>query len=201
MSENSLIQREAVFERRTAETRISVALNLDGTGKTNIETGFGLFNHMLALIFFWGEMDLDIVCSGDLDIDAHHSMEDTGLCLGAAFSQALGDCRGIERTGYGRVPMDEALAEVTVDLSGRPWLVWRGDEILPPVMAGEEKDVWREFYKAFASSARCNLHVAFMYGKNGHHLLESAAKSLGVALRQAIRRQGQTIRSTKGALL
>ena len=102
--------------------------------------------------------------------------------------------------GYGRVPMDEALSEVTVDLSGRPWLEWRGDELLPPVMAGEEKDLWREFYKALASSARCNLHIAFLYGRNGHHLLESAAKGLGLALGQAVRIQGTTIRSTKGGL-
>ena len=105
-----------------------------------------------------------------------------------------------DRAAETRVPMDEALSEVTVDLSGRPWLEWRGDELLPPVMAGEEKDLWREFYKALASSARCNLHIAFLYGKNGHHLLESAAKGLGLALRQAVQRQGTTIRSTKGGL-
>ncbi|MDD4702047.1 MAG: imidazoleglycerol-phosphate dehydratase, partial [Desulfovibrio sp.] len=100
----------------------------------------------------------------------------------------------------GRVPMDEALTEVTVDLSGRPWLEWRGDELLPPVLAGEEKDLWREYYKALASGARCNLHVDMRYGKNGHHLLESAAKGLGLALAQAVQRHGTNIRSTKGGL-
>ena len=114
--------------------------------------------------------------------------------------EALGDRVGIARVGYGRVPMDEALSDVTIDLSGRPWLEWRGDELLPPVIAGEEKDLWREFYKAFASSARCNLHVPMHYGKNGHHLLESVAKSLGLALAQAVRRSGNVIRSTKGGL-
>lgn len=98
----------------------------------------------------------------------------------------------------GAFHVDEAPAEATVDLSGRPWLEWRGGELLPPVLAGEEKDLWREFYKAFASSARCNLHVEFRYGQNGHHLLESAAKGLGLALAQAVRRNGTTIRSTKG---
>lgn len=155
---------------------------------------------MLTLAAFWSGMDLQISCQGDMDVDAHHSVEDVGLTLGAALLEALGDRTGIARVGYGRVPMDEALAEVTLDLSGRPWLEWRGDELLPPILAGEEKDLWREFYKALASSARCNLHVAFLYGKNGHHLLESAAKGLGLALNQAIRLHGTTIRSTKGGL-
>ncbi|GHU96041.1 imidazoleglycerol-phosphate dehydratase [Deltaproteobacteria bacterium] len=187
-------------ERESAETRVSLVLNLDGQGKTSIETGIGLLNHMLALSAFWAGMDLQIVCGGDLAVDAHHSVEDVGLTLGRALLDALGDRSGITRVGYGRVPMDEALSEVTLDLSGRPWLEWRGDDLLPPTLAGEEKDLWREFYKAFASSARCNLHVAFLYGKNGHHLLESAAKSLGLALGQAVRLQGTTIRSTKGGL-
>ena len=192
--------REAAQERHSAETRISLSLNLDGEGKTRIQTGFGLLDHMLTLSMFWAGMDLQLSCQGDLDVDAHHSVEDGGLTLGRALLEALGDRAGIARVGYGRVPMDEALSEVTVDLSGRPWLEWRGDELLPPVMAGEEKDLWREFYKALASSARCNLHIAFLYGKNGHHLLESAAKGLGLALRQAVQRQGTTIRSTKGGL-
>ena len=192
--------REAAQERHSAETRVSLSLNLDGEGKTRIQTGFGLLDHMLTLSMFWAGMDLQLSCQGDLDVDAHHRVEDVGLTLGRALLEALGDRAGIARVGYGRVPMDEALSEVTVDLSGRPWLEWRGDELLPPVMAGEEKDLWREFYKALASSARCNLHIAFLYGKNGHHLLESAAKGLGLALRQAVQRQGTTIRSTKGGL-
>ena len=192
--------REAAQERHSAETRVSLSLNLDGEGKTRIQPGFGLLDHMLTLSMFWAGMDLQLSCQGDLDVDAHHSVEDVGLTLGRALLEALGDRAGIARVGYGRVPMDEALSEVTVDLSGRPWLEWRGDELLPPVMAGEEKDLWREFYKALASSARCNLHIAFLYGKNGHHLLESAAKGLGLALRQAVQRQGTTIRSTKGGL-
>ncbi len=197
---SAMASRTAARERQSAETRIRLEVNLDGRGQTRISTGFGLLDHMLTLTAFWAGMDLQISCQGDMDVDAHHSAEDVGLTLGAALLEALGDRTGIARVGYGRVPMDEALAEVTVDLSGRPWLEWRGDTLLPPILAGEEKDLWREFYKALASGARCNLHVAFLYGKNGHHLLESAAKGLGLALNQAMRIQGTTIRSTKGGL-
>lgn len=188
------------FERKTAETAVKVKLELDGSGRVNAHTGFGMLDHMLTLVFFWADMNCEIFCRGDLDVDAHHTTEDTGLALGNALRLALDDKGAIERSGYGRVPMDEALSEVSVDLSGRPWLEWRGDELLPPLIAGEEKDLWREFYKAFCSSGKFNLHVNFLYGKNGHHLLESAAKSLGVALRHAVSvREGQ-IRSTKGGL-
>ncbi|MDR3362047.1 MAG: imidazoleglycerol-phosphate dehydratase HisB [Desulfovibrio sp.] len=192
--------RSSTQKRRSAETDITLHLTLDGQGKTSIQTGVGLLDHMLTLTAFWGGVDLEISCQGDLNVDAHHSVEDVGLTLGKAILEALGDKSGIARVGYGRVPMDEALCEVTVDMSGRPWLEWRGDDLLPAVLAGEEKDLWREFYKAFAGSARCNLHIAFLYGKNGHHLLESAAKGLGIALAQAVRKSGTTIRSTKGEL-
>ena len=192
--------RIATQERKSAETDIRLEMNLDGQGITDVKTGFGLLDHMLTLTAFWAGMDLRLVCEGDMEVDAHHTTEDVGLLFGKALLEALGDRAGIARVGYGRVPMDEALAEATVDLSGRPWLEWRGGELLPPVLAGEEKDLWREYYKAIASSARCNLHVEFRYGQNGHHLLESAAKGLGLALAQAVRRNGTTIRSTKGGL-
>ena len=192
--------RQSQQSRTSNETDISLKLVLDGSGKTSINTGIGMLDHMLTLTMFWANMDLELTCKGDLHIDAHHSAEDVGLVLGAALLEALGDRKGIARVGYGRVPMDEALAEVTLDLSGRPWLEWRGDELLPPVLAGEERDLWREFYKAVATSARMNLHVAFCYGKNGHHLLESAAKGLGLALAQAVAVSGSNIRSTKGGL-
>ena len=154
----ALAPRSAEYRRSSAETTIELQLTLDGSGKTSIETGFGMLDHMLTLMAFWADMDLRLV------------------------------------------PMDEALADVTVDLSGRPWLEWRGDDLLPPVIAGEEKDLWREFYKALASGARCNAHICFHYGKNGHHLLESAAKGMGLALAQAVCRRGSAIRSTKGGL-
>ena len=186
--------------RTSAETDRCLELTLYGQGKTDIRTGFALLDLMLTLTAFWAGMDLTLICEGDMEVDAHHTAEDVGLTLGKSLLEALGDRAGIARVGYGRVPMDEALTEVTVDLSGRPWLEWRGDELLPPVLAGEEKDLWREYYKALASGARCNLHVEMRYGKNGHHLLESAAKGLGLALAQAVRRHGTTIRSTKGGL-
>ena len=152
----STAPRTSTQARTSAETDIRLELTLDGQGKTDIRTGFGLLDHMLTLTAFWAGMDLTLICEGDMEVDAHHTAEDVGLTLGKSLLEALGDRAGIARVGYGRVPMDEALTEVTVDLSGRPWLEWRGDDLLPPVLAGEEKDLWREYYKALASGARCN---------------------------------------------
>ncbi len=194
------IQRKASLSRKTKETDISLTVNLDGSGQVNIQTGLGMLDHLLTLTAFWANFDLDIKCSGDLHIDGHHTAEDVALCLGNAMVEALGDRKGITRVGYGRVPMDEALADVTLDISGRTWLEWRNDELLPPMIGGEEADLWREHYKALASALRCNLHINFHYGKNGHHLLESVAKGLGLALAQAVSIQGDMIRSTKGGL-
>lgn len=199
MTSNDVI-RSATISRATGETSVRLELTLDGTGQTTVSTGFGMLDHMITLLAFWARFDLGLTCSGDMHVDAHHTTEDVALCLGKALRDALGDRKGITRAGWARVPMDEALADVTVDLSGRPWLEFRGDELLPPVMAGEEKDVWREFYKALASAAQCNLHISFQYGKNGHHLLESAAKGLGLALAQAVRRSDDRMPSTKGSL-
>ena len=193
-------KRCATAERCSKETKIEVSLCLDGEGRIDVATGFGMLDHMLTLTFFWAGMDLTLRCKGDLEVDAHHTVEDCALVIGEAMQKALGDRAGIARVGYGRVPMDEALAEVTVDISGRPDTVWLGDDILPPVMAGEERDVWREWYKTLANTVRMNLHVSFLYGKNGHHLLESAAKGLGLALSQAVAKSGTAIRSTKGNL-
>ena len=192
--------RSATLTRTSSETDISLNLNLDGAGATDIATGIGLLDHLLTLTAFWAGFDLRLRCEGDTHIDGHHSAEDIGLVLGQALLEALGDRTGIERVGFARVPMDEALADVCIDISGRAWLEWRGEELLPSVLGGEERDLWREHYKALASAARINLHVSFMYGKNGHHLLESAAKGLGLALRQAARRSGNMLRSTKGRL-
>lgn len=192
--------RSASLRRTSNETDISVELTLDGSGVTDISTGLGLLDHMLTLTAFWAGFDLRVLCKGDRHIDAHHSAEDVGIVLGQALREALGDRKGIARVGQARVPMDEALADVCLDISGRPWLEWRNDELLPPVPAGEERDLWREHYKAFAFSSHMNLHVTFMYGKNGHHLLESAAKGLGLALSRAVLISGKTVRSTKGRL-
>ena len=192
--------REATILRETAETRIEVTVNLDGAGRADVACGIGFFDHMLCAFARHGRFDLKVSARGDLHVDGHHTVEDTGIVLGRALAEALGEKAGIERFGSAFVPMDEALAEVTLDISGRPWLEWRGDELLPPVLAGEERDVWREFYKSFAAAARMNVHVAFLYGRNGHHLLESAAKGLGLALAQAASLTGNVVRSTKGSL-
>ena len=192
--------RSAALTRTSNETRISLNLNLDGTGVTDIATGIGLLDHLLTLTAFWAGFDLRLRCDGDTHIDGHHSAEDIGLVLGQALLEALGDRTGIERVGFARIPMDEALSEVCIDISGRTWLEWRGEELLPSVLGGEERDLWREHYKALASAARINLHISFIYGKNGHHLLESAAKGLGRALNQAVRCSGNMVRSTKGRL-
>ncbi len=192
--------RTAAIARETRETNIRAELCLDGSGRTEIATGFGFADHMLTLLAFWADFDLTLHCTGDLQIDAHHSLEDVGLVLGQALAQALGGKEGIERVGLAKVPMDEALSEVCVDISGRPYVVFLGDELLPPVIAGEEKDVWREFLKSFAYKAQINLHVRFEYGTNGHHLLESVFKGLGLALRSAVRRTRKGVTSTKGSL-
>jgi len=192
--------RSADMTRVTNETDISLRLKLDGEGITDIATGIGLLDHLLTLTAFWAGFDLHLRCKGDTHIDGHHSAEDVGLVLGQALLEALGDKTGIERVGLARVPMDDALTDVCLDISGRAWLEWRGEELLPPVLGGQERDMWREHYKALASTARMNLHISFLYGKNGHHLLESAAKGLGLALNQAVRRSGRMTRSTKGRL-
>ena len=190
--------RKATAERTTKETSIHLELVLDGSGATHIQTGVGFADHMLHLLSFWADFDLNLTCAGDLHIDAHHSLEDVGLTLGKALSEALGDKAGIVRLGSAVVPMDEALVEVVVDLSGRPYLVY-ADEPLPALIAGEEKDVWREFFKSLAQEARMNLHVQYRYGRNGHHLVEGAFKALGMALRQAVSRTRTGVPSTKGS--
>ncbi|BDQ35212.1 imidazoleglycerol-phosphate dehydratase HisB [Pseudodesulfovibrio portus] len=192
-------KRWALVNRTTKETNIKLTLNLDGQGKAKVDTGIGFADHMLTLFAFWGGFDLDLTCKGDLVIDSHHSMEDIGLCLGQVLAEALGDKKGIVRVGCAKVPMDEALAEVVVDLSGRPYIVY-DDTLLPAIIAGEEKDVWREFFKSFAYRAGMNLHVKYEYGQNGHHLLEAAFKALGLALAQAMVVGRKGVSSTKGSL-
>jgi imidazoleglycerol-phosphate dehydratase len=187
------------YARDTRETRVKVELVLDGTGQAEVDTGFGFADHMLTLLAFWAGFDLTLSCRGDLEVDAHHSLEDVAICLGEAMREALGDRAGIARVGEARVPMDEALCSVVLDLSGRAYLVYRED-VLPPVIAGEEKDLWREFMKSLAHAARMNLHVHFEYGQNGHHLVEAAFKALGLALRRASAVTGARVPSTKGSL-
>jgi imidazoleglycerol-phosphate dehydratase len=191
--------RTAQIQRSTKETDISLSLALEGRGDVSVTTGYGFADHMLTLFGFWAGFDLKVTCSGDHHIDAHHSIEDVGLCLGEALKEALGDKKGIGRVGFSRVPMDEALAEVMIDVSGRPYLVYE-DDILPPVIAGEEIDLWREFFKSVAFKAGMNLHIRYLYGKNGHHLLESAFKGFGRALKESTALTQSGVLSTKGSL-
>lgn len=191
--------REAGIARRTRETDISLKLVVDGSGQSSISTGVGFADHMLDLMCFWGGFDLELECKGDLEIDSHHTLEDIALCLGQALSEALGDRKGINRVGFAKVPMDEALAEVVIDLSGRPYLVF-DDELLPAVISGDEKDVWREFFKSFALRAGMNLHIKLEYGRNGHHLLEAVFKALGMALGHAVVLGREGVSSTKGSI-
>lgn len=191
--------RTAQIQRTTGETDISIELTLDGSGSTSISTGIGFADHMLTLLAFWAGWDLTVHCKGDVEVDAHHSLEDVGLCLGDAFIAALGDKKGIARIGNARVPMDEALTEIDIDISGRAYLVYN-DAPVPALVAGEEKDVWREFFKSVAFRAGLNLHMNFLYGRNAHHLLESACKGVGLALRQATARERSMVLSTKGRL-
>lgn len=191
--------RKAVVNRSTRETSIELEIDLDGQGTAEVSTGFGFADHMLTLLAFWSGFDVKIFCKGDLHVDAHHTLEDVGLCLGQAMAEALGDKCGIARVGFARFPLDEALSEAVVDLSGRAYLVYE-DDVLPAIVAGEEKDVWREFFKSLANKCHMNLHLRMLYGKNGHHLLESAFKALGVALRQACAPGRAGVPSTKGSL-
>ena len=197
---NNPVKRNAQLSRKTKETDISLNLTLDGSSQVSVQTGFGLADHMLTLMAFWAGFDLQLSCQGDLEIDAHHTLEDVGLSLGKAISQALGDRKGIARVGAARVPMDEALADVCIDFSGRSWLVFNGQDLLPPVMGGQERDLWRENFKSLAAGAAMNLHISMLYGQNGHHLLESACKGLGLALSQAVSLKHNIIMSTKGSI-
>jgi imidazoleglycerol-phosphate dehydratase len=195
-----MAERCGTYSRETKETRVAVEILLDGQGRATVATGYGFADHMLTLLAFWAGWDLSVSCRGDLEVDAHHSLEDVAICLGEALRQALADRAGIARVGQAAVPMDEALCEVVLDLSGRPYLVYREDAVLPPVIAGEEKDLWREFFKSLVTGARMNLHVHFVYGQNGHHLVEAAFKALGLALRRAMAADGTRVPSTKGSL-
>ncbi|MDR1490394.1 MAG: imidazoleglycerol-phosphate dehydratase [Desulfovibrio sp.] len=198
MPENE--KRSARIVRETRETAIDLTLCIDGQGEVQTDTGYGMADHMITLIAVWAGFDLRLKCRGDMHVDAHHSVEDAALCLGRAIDQALGDRAGIARSASARVPMDEAMATVSLDLSGRSSLVFMGQELLPPQIAGEESDLWREFFKALAGGGKMNLHVCFEYGLNGHHLLESACKGLGLCLKDAVNISRSGVLSTKGSL-
>ena len=187
--------------RETKETKIEVEINLDGGGKNKIDTGIGFFNHMLNLFAAHGNFDLTVNCAGDLDVDGHHSVEDIGICLGAAIKTALGDKRGINRYGSFYLPMDESLAFVTLDISGRPFLVCELGK-LAPIVGNFDTELVEEFLRAFAFNAGITLHAKVLYGKNSHHKVEAIFKALGHALRIAvdINDKVRGVPSTKGLL-
>ena len=194
--------REAIIERKTAETDIYLNLCLDGTGKSDIDSGCGFLNHMLTLFARHGRFDLNVTCKGDTDVDYHHTVEDIGIALGTAFKQALGDKRGIHRYGDTFLPMDESLLLTAVDFSGRAFLGY--DLRVPAQKVGDfDTELVEEFFYGFIRQAECALHIRYIAGKNSHHIIEGAFKSVARSLRDAVSIDEEfknEIPSTKGVL-
>lgn len=194
--------RTSTIERNTAETKIKLSLNIDGDGKSNIDTGVGFFDHMLTLFARHGGFDLDVVCDGDIEVDAHHTVEDVGICLGKAFAEALGDRRGICRYGDIILPMDEALMMAAVDLSGRAYLDYRV-QIKRPRVGTFDTELGEEFFIALVRESNICLHLRKLAGKNAHHILEAAFKATARAMRAAAAKDSRfpdEIPSSKGVL-
>jgi imidazoleglycerol-phosphate dehydratase len=194
--------RQATLERKTRETSIEAAVNLDGTGRYEISTGIGFLDHMLEQLSRHSLIDIRLRAEGDLHIDHHHTNEDTALTIGAAFDQALGDRRGINRYGTAMIPMDEALTRVAVDLSNRPYLVWKVD-LRQPKLGSMDTELFKEWFHAFAQAGGMTLHIENLYGVNSHHIVESCFKGLARSLRAAVEldpRREQDVPSTKGVL-
>jgi len=194
--------RQVTIERQTSETQVAVSLNLDGAGKYRVATGLPFLDHMLRHLAVHGLFDLDVEAHGDLEIDPHHTVEDVALTLGLAFDRALGERKGIVRMGHAYAPMDEALAFVAVDLSGRPYAVVRAQWHSPSV-GGIPNSLWPHFLESFAVTARCNLHARVFYGRDDHHQVEALFKALARALDAATAldpRRGAGVPSTKGIL-
>ena len=191
--------RKAAKSRKTNETDIRVSLDLDGTGQHQIGTGIPFFDHMLTQLARHGHFDLEITAKGDLEIDGHHTVEDVGWVLGQALLEAGGDRRGIARFGYAYVPLDEALTRVVIDLSGRPYLVYKAD--FKAARVGDlQTELIEEFFKAFVQEGRFNLHIESLYGRNQHHIAETIFKATARALHLATRVEHSAIPSTKGVL-
>jgi len=187
------------IKRETTETKISVDLNVDGSGKYEINTKVGFFDHMLELFTRHGGFDLKISCDGDTHIDAHHSVEDVGIALGDAFKEALGDKKGIERYGFFLLPMDETLIECAVDFSGRTYLNY--DVEIKAFRVGEfETELAEEFFKAFSDRAGINLHIVKRYGRNTHHIIEGVFKAVARSIKAAVKITSDEVMSTKGTL-
>ncbi|MTV49028.1 imidazoleglycerol-phosphate dehydratase HisB [Heliobacillus mobilis] len=196
------MSRNASVVRNTAETRISIDLNLDGEGHYEGKTGIGFLDHMFTLLSRHGQLDLAVSCKGDLEVDTHHTVEDLGISLGTALAKALGDKKGIRRYGHAYVPMDETLVRVCLDLSGRPFLVYKAK--IPVERVGQlETEMVEEFFRAFSNTAAMNLHIHLLEGGNGHHIIEAIFKALGRALKEAVSIDSANkdrVLSTKGLL-
>ena len=194
--------REGKVARKTKETDIEVSVNLDGTGKYDVETGIGFLDHMMEQLSRHGLMDLTVQAKGDLHIDYHHTTEDTGIAIGEAVHQALGDRVGIVRFATATIPMDETLSRVSIDISDRPYLIWKV-AFSKPKLGEMDTELFKEWFQAFAQNARVTLHVENLYGENNHHIVESCFKALARALRAAADtdpRAADSVPSTKGTL-
>lgn len=191
--------RKAEIARKTKETDISVSVDLDGSGQVDIDTGIGFFDHMLTAFGVHMGIDLTVRCKGDLYVDGHHSVEDTGICLGKAFAEALGDKGGIARYGSAYVPMDEALAFCALDISGRPFLVFKG-QFHDDRVGQFDTCLTEEFFRAFAFNSGITLHIREEYGNNDHHIIEGMFKAVAHAMKDAIALTGKGVLSTKGVL-
>lgn len=201
MSKN-INTRVSTVERNTNETKITVKINLDGQGIGNIKTGLPFFDHMIEQLSKHSLIDIDLKCDGDLQIDSHHTVEDIGWALGDAINKALGNKKGIKRYSFSYLPMDECLTRCSIDVSGRPWLIW--NVFLPAVSIKDiETEIFKEFFQAFSQAASLTLHIENLYGTNTHHIIESCFKSLAVAIRGAVSidlMNKENIPSTKGTL-
>lgn len=194
--------RQASTERDTTETRIRVAVDLDGTGRYSVKTGLGFLDHMLEQLSRHSLIDLDVTAEGDLHIDAHHTTEDSAIAIGQAVNRALGERKGINRYGSALIPMDETLSRVAIDLSNRPYLVWKVG-FSRDKLGTMDTELFKEWFYAFAQAAGATLHVETLYGENNHHIVESCFKALARALREAIsidQRKADAVPSTKGTL-
>jgi imidazoleglycerol-phosphate dehydratase len=194
--------REASVARKTKETEIEVRVNLDGDGVYDVATGIGFLDHMLEQLSRHGLIDLAVKAVGDLHIDFHHTTEDSGIAIGQAVKQALGDRRGIVRYGCATIPMDETLSRVSIDISGRPYLIWRV-EFTRAKLGEMDTELFKEWFQAFAQAAGITMHVDNLYGENNHHIIESCFKGLARALKQAMAidpRSADAVPSTKGVL-
>ncbi len=193
--------RTAKAKRKTAETNIEMNLNLDGTGKSNIATGIGFFDHMLTLLAKHGFMDLTVKAQGDLEVDSHHTIEDCGIVFGKLLKEAAGDKKGIHRYGECYLPMDETLVQVVLDFSGRPYLVFDAD--IPKVQVGNfEAEMTEEFFRAVAMESGLTLHIRLLYGRNVHHIVEAIFKAFARALSEAVAADSRVkgVMSSKGSL-